>query len=120
MSWRCVGLPISLRLSSRSSAKMSLRSSSMGYPSGASFSCARGGGENGVDDRLVAGAAADVAGNRLDHLDPAWRGVAIEERFRGHQHARRAISALGREMLHERRLQRMKLRAGLEAVCGRD
>ena len=80
----------------------------------------RGGGENGVDDRLIAGAPADVAGNRLDHFDAAGIGVAIDERLRGHEHSRRAISALGGEIIHERRLKRMKLRAGLETIRGLD
>src|SRR4029079_11797860 len=104
MSWRCVPLPISFRLSSRSSAKMSLRSSSMMVSSGAG-PAAGGGGEYGVDDRLVAGAAADVARDCLDDFGAGRRRIAIEQRLRRHQHAGRAVAALGRKLLHERLLQ---------------
>src|SRR5438552_1165023 len=112
MSWRWVPLPISLRLSSRSSAKMSLRSSNMATPSGALGGAARGGGKDGVDDRLIAGAAADIAADALDHLLPRRRRVVIEQRLGGHQHAGSAIAALRREILHERGLQRMQVGPG--------
>src|SRR3954447_14467918 len=114
MSCRCVGLPISFRLSSRSSAKMSLRSSSMANPSGTGT--AAGGGEHGIDDGFIAGAAADIAGNGLDHLGTAWRRVAVEQGFGGHQHARRAIAALGGKIIGKGALQRVQLRPGLDAV----
>ena len=60
---------------------------------------AAGGGEDGVDDRLVAGAAADVAGDRLHDFGAARGGIAIEQRLGSHQHARRAIAALGGKIL---------------------
>src|SRR4051812_5339516 len=108
MSWRWVPLPISLRLSSRSSAKMSLRSSNMAkIPLGAPRRAAGGRGEDGVDDRLVAGAAADVAGDAVDDLLPRRLRIVVEQRLGGHQHPRGAIAALGRKVFHEGGLQRM-------------
>src|ERR1700732_4333593 len=115
MSCRWVPLPISLRLSSRSSAKISLRNSSMAVPSGARPP-ARGGGEHGVDDGFVSGAAADVARDRVDDLLAGGGGVVVEQGLCRHQHARRAIAALRREMLREGALQRMKIRPILEAI----
>src|SRR4051812_16014684 len=114
MSWRCVPLPISLRLSSRSSAKMSLRNSSMIRSSrpGPAARCS----QDGVDDRFVAGATADVSGDRLDNFGVARGGVAVEQRFCGHQHARRAIAALRGEMFCKGALERMQCRALLQAV----
>src|ERR1700736_7829 len=109
MSWRWVPLPISLRLSSRSSAKMSLRNSSMARcPSGASAS-RRSGGEHGVDDGFVSGTAADVARDRVDDLVAGRRWIAVEQGLCRHQHAWRAIAALRREMLHEGALKRMQI-----------
>src|SRR5262249_35488654 len=114
MSWRWVPLPISFRLSSRSSAKMSLRSSSMAMSLGADP--AAGGGEDSIYYRLIAGAAADVAGDRLDDLVAARRRIAVEQRLCGHQHARRAIAALRGKMVREGALQRMQVRTLLDAV----
>src|SRR6516225_1425767 len=114
MSCRCVALPISLRLSSRSSAKMSLRNSSMAVPSGAGAP-ARG-GEHGIDDRLIAGASADIPGNRLDHISSARRGIAIEQRLRRHQHTRRAVTALGCKIVGKSALERVEIGAVLQSV----
>src|SRR5699024_6793124 len=41
-----------------------------------------GGIQDRVDDRLVAGAAADVTGNGLRHLVPGRTRVAVEQRLR--------------------------------------
>src|SRR5262245_11768781 len=109
MSWRCVGRPISLRLSARSSAKMSLRISSMADPSGTAPPHFAGGIENRSDDRLVAGAPADVAANGIDDVLAARVGIVVEQRLRSHQHAGSAIAALRREMLHEGSLQRVEI-----------
>ncbi len=65
-------------------------------------------GEDRVDDRGVAGAAAEVAADRLDHLLARGVGVAVEQRLGGEQHAGRAVAALGGEVLHERLLQRVQ------------
>src|SRR5262245_27644945 len=118
MSWRWVGFPISLRLSSRSSAKSYLRTSSMVCYSGALSVGGRG--EHRMDDRLVTGAAADVAGDRLDHVGARRRRIAIEQRLRGHQHARRAEAALRGEIVHERGLQWVQACPRLQAVGGLD
>ena len=60
-----------------------------------------GGGEDGVDDRLVAGAAADIAGDRVDHLGPVGIGIAVEQRLGGDDHARGAEAALRGEAFGE-------------------
>src|SRR5579883_587708 len=132
MSWRCVGRPTSLRLSSRSSAKISLRNSSIERSSlsAATVAGARS-GEDRLDDRLIAGAAANIAADRLDDLFASRRWLAIEQRLGGHQHARRAIAALRGEMFDEGGLQRVKVgsapqpgdgldRAAGASLCERD
>src|SRR3954462_7231288 len=113
MSWRCVPLPISFRLSSRSSAKMSLRSSSMANPSGAG-TAAGDGGEHGIDDGFIAGAAAVIPRDRLDDVGTARRRVAVEQSFGGHQHPRRAVAALGGKILCKSPLQGMQLGSVLD------
>ena len=42
--------------------------------------------------------------------------IAVEQRLGRHQHARRAIAALRREILHEGALQRMQVRAVFQSV----
>src|SRR5262245_36446041 len=113
MSWRWVPRPISFKLSSRSSANKSLRNSSMTVPSGSTGAALRGGRQNRVDDRLVAGAAADVAADSLDHVVAGRRRVVVEQRLGGHQHARGAEAALRGKMLHEGALQWVQVRAVL-------
>src|SRR5262245_8180909 len=115
MSWRWRGWPTSLRRSSRSSLKYSfLNSSTALLPAWLPAALVRG-IQDGVDDRLVTGAAADVAGYGLGNLLARRRRVAVEQRLGGHQHARRAEAALSREMLHEGRLQLMQVRPFGEA-----
>src|ERR1019366_2722001 len=111
MSCRCVGWPISFRLSSRSSAKMSLRNSSMACPLGAATALAACGIEHRIDDRLVAGATTNIAADGFDDILAGGIGIAVEKRFRRHEHARRAIPALGGEAFHEGGLQRMQFAA---------
>src|SRR5271155_1412115 len=118
MSWRAVGCPISIRLSSRSSAKMSLRNSSMLVPSGAPTIVAAGSVEHSLYDWLITGAAADVAAESIDHVCPRRVRVAVEESLCGHQHAGRAIAALGGEAFHECVLQRMQIGAAAESGSG--
>src|SRR5580658_1002653 len=72
------------------------------------------------DDVLVAGAAAEVAGDRLADLGLARIGVALQEHVRGHQHPRRAKTALQAVTVPERLLQRMELAALREPLDGRD
>src|SRR5271169_7015436 len=118
MSWRCVGWPISMRLSSRSSAKMSLRNSSMVLSSGAAAAVAARGIEYRIDDRFVAGAAADVAADGFDHVFAGWIRISVEQGFRRHEHAGRAIAALGGKPFHERFLQRVQVGAHAQSRRG--
>ena len=77
---------------------------------------ARSSGKHGVDDRLIAGAPADIPGDGLDNLGAGRRGIAIEQSLRGHQHARRAVAALGREVVRESALQGVQIRSVLQSV----
>src|SRR5262245_10591380 len=120
MSWRWRGWPTSLRRSSRSSLKYSfLNSSTALLPAWLPVALGRG-IQDGVDDRLVAGAAADVAGDGLRHFLTRRQGIAIEQRLGRHQHARGTEAALGREVLHEGHLQGMQVRPLGEAERGLD
>src|SRR5690242_8388694 len=70
---------------------------------------------HGLDDIDVARAAAQVPGDRLADFLLAGILVALEERARGHEHARRAESALQAVLLGEALLHRMELAALLQA-----
>src|SRR5271166_674844 len=61
------------------------------------------------DDVLVAGAPAQVPGQRPPYVLLGGVGIAVEQRFGGHHHARRAESALQSVLLLETLLQRMQL-----------
>src|SRR5512134_320199 len=56
---------------------------------------------NGLDDLHVAGAAADVAAERLANLGLGRPGVSAQEPRGGHDEAGRAVAALGAELLVE-------------------
>src|SRR6185437_8611312 len=56
---------------------------------------------DGGDDVLVSGAAADAARDRGADLLLGGVGVLVQQRPRGHQHARRAEAALERVHLVE-------------------
>src|SRR5262245_8138127 len=115
MSWRWRGWPTSLRRSSRSSLKYSfLNSSTALLPAWRPAALGRD-IQNGVDDRLVAGAATNIAGDGLGHVLARRCRVALEQRLGRHQHARGAEAALGREVLHEGFLQGMQVRPRGEA-----
>src|SRR5450432_3755938 len=66
-----------------------------------------GGRHDRVDDILVAGAAAQIARQRLAYLVFAWRSVFIEKRCHRHQNTRRAVAALQAVMVVHCLLQRM-------------
>ena len=66
---------------------------------------ALGGERDGLDDLRIAGAAADVAGDRLDDLLARRRRILRQQRVRGEDHRRRAIAALHAVGLAERVLQ---------------
>ena len=64
---------------------------------------------HGLDDVPVAGAAADVALQRLLDLVLGRARVRAQQRRRAHQHPRRAVAALERVVVVERLLQRGQL-----------
>src|ERR1700757_2001356 len=70
---------------------------------------ALGGQQDAVDDALVAGAAADVAGQRLADLLLVGIRVGAEERRRLHDHPGRAETALEAVRVPHRLLQRAQL-----------
>ena len=67
-----------------------------------------------LDDLGVAGAATEVAGNRIADVVFGWVGIFVEQRFRHHQHSWRAVTALGAAVLQECFLNRMKLGADFQ------
>src|SRR6185295_3761447 len=56
---------------------------------------------NGFDNVDVAGAAAEVAGDRLADLRFARIGILLQEGIAGQHHARRAVAALEAVLLPE-------------------
>src|SRR4029077_14572116 len=68
-----------------------------------------GGIEHRLDNLVVPGAAAQVAREPVAHLFLGRIGVALEERLRRDEHARRADAALERGVLEELLLQRVEL-----------
>ena len=68
-------------------------------------------GFHGVENLLIAGAAADDAGEGLANLLARGLRIALEQGRGREQHPRRAVAALGRAAVGERRLQWMKPRA---------
>src|SRR5262245_21121632 len=79
-----------------------------------------GGGFDRLVDLLVAGAAAEVAGDRLADSFAGRIGLALEQGFRGHQDARGAVAALRRSEVGKSGLQRMQLGAAGKAFHGLD
>ena len=71
-----------------------------------------GGGQHGIDDVLVAGAAAQIARQRLAHLVLARRRMFVEKGRHGHQDARRAVAALQAVVIVHRLLQRVVFAIG--------
>src|SRR5215204_4561797 len=69
-----------------------------------------------LDDVHVPGTAADVPLDCLPNLVLAGARVGVEQVFRGHQHARRAVAALQRVGLTERLLERMQLAVAGETL----
>src|SRR5438093_815588 len=70
----------------------------------------------GVDDVLVAGAAAEVARETLADLALRWRRVVLQQRHGRHDHPRRAEPALQPVLFPEAFLQRMQATVGREAL----
>src|SRR4029077_8840932 len=64
---------------------------------------------DGFDDVDIAGAAAEIAGDRLADLRLARIGVLLQEGVAGQHHAGRAVAALEAMLLPEAFLDRMEL-----------
>src|SRR5215813_13970577 len=79
-----------------------------------------GGIEHGADHLVVAGAAAEIAGEPVARLGLGRAGIAVEQRLGGDQQARRAEAALQRGVLQKLALQRMQLVAARHALDGLD
>src|SRR6266566_1532353 len=71
-----------------------------------------------LDDVLIAGAAAQVRGQRFDQFRVADVGLALEHADGQHQKPRRAKAALQAVVLHERALQWMQRLAVGETLHG--
>src|SRR5439155_11556647 len=77
-------------------------------------------GLDGLDDVLVAGAAAEVALERAANLGLARRRVLLEKADGREHHARGAVAALQRVLLVEGLLHGMELAVPCEPFDGRD
>ena len=75
---------------------------------------------DGLEDLLIAGAAAQVSGERLADLVARRVGVLVEQRLRRDQEARRAVAALRGAEVGEGLLQRMQAAVGHQAFDGLD
>src|SRR5687767_6335743 len=73
-----------------------------------------------LNDIYVASAAAKVAGDRVADLVVGWIAVLAEERVAGHQHSRRAKTALQTVLLEEAVLQWMQFAVLFETFDGHD
>src|SRR5437764_6990298 len=73
-----------------------------------------------LDDVLVAGAAAQVAGQRPAHVLLGGIRVLLEQGRGGHHHARGAEPALESVLLPETLLERMQLTGTGQALDGLD
>src|SRR3954447_5841146 len=76
--------------------------------------------QDGLHDVLVAGAAAQVAGQRPAHVFLGRAGVAVEQALGGHHHAGRAEPALQAVLLPEALLQRVQLARAGQPLHGGD
>ena len=75
---------------------------------------------DGVDDVLIAGAAAEIAGDAFANLAIGRRRVVVQERHRRHDHARRAVAALKAVLFPEPGLDRMQIAVLCQPLDGRD
>src|SRR6267378_2170345 len=73
---------------------------------------------DGVDDGLVAGAAAVVSGNMVSDLFSGTLLLLQKQILSGHQHSRRAEAALQRVLLVKGLLQRLQLAGIRKALDG--
>src|SRR5438874_10014631 len=77
-------------------------------------------GLDGLDDVLIARAAAEVPLERLADLSLARRGILVEQADDRHDHPGRAEAALQRVLLVERLLDGMQLAVLRQALDRRD
>src|SRR4029079_10907449 len=75
---------------------------------------------NRVDDVLIAGTAAEVAGDAFANLLLARRRVVLKQVDRGHDHARRAVTTLRTVLFPKTLLHRMQLPFRRKAFDRRD
>ena len=73
---------------------------------------------DGLDDLLVAGAAAQVAADARLDLVPAGVGVLVQQRLGRHDHAGGAVAALGGGLLDEGLLDGVELVVVAQALDG--
>src|SRR6266550_7209740 len=78
------------------------------------------GPQHRLDDVLVAGAAAEVAGQGPAHVFLGRVGIGVEQDLGGQHHARGAEPALQPVFLLEALLQRVQLAGGGQALDGGD
>src|SRR5439155_12827709 len=79
-----------------------------------------GRGEDGLDDVVVAGAAAQVPLEALADVGLGRVGVLLQERHRRHHHAGGAVAALEAVVLVEGLLHRVEVPVGGQALDGGD
>src|SRR6185503_13763375 len=77
-------------------------------------------GQNGVDYFVIAGTAADVAGDGMTHVLHRGRGIVVEQNLGGHDNARRAEAALRAAVRDQRLLNGMQLSARRQAFDSDD
>src|SRR5471032_1089028 len=75
---------------------------------------------NGVDDVLVAGAAAEIAGDAFANFAFGGGWVVLEQRHGRHDHAGRAVAALQAVLFPEAFLQRVQMAVRSEPFNRRD
>src|SRR5438876_3112544 len=80
----------------------------------------RGGIEHGANHLVVAGAAAEIAGNPIAHLGLGGVEGSVQQRLGSDQQPRRAEAALERRGLREFLLYGVELAAAGEALDGLD
>src|SRR5579859_4254920 len=76
------------------------------------------GGTNGVDDLVVASAAAKIAEHRFSDFSVGWMGVLGQQRVRRDNLTRRAVAALKTAVLSKRQLERMQGSVAAEPLDG--
>src|ERR1051326_1539812 len=84
------------------------------------FACLGRCGLDGIDDVLIAGAAADIAFDAVADLVVSRIGIALDDLFGGHDHARSAEAALGGVLVPEGILHGIEAAVFGESFDGED